>query len=118
MGEVKRTVSEVNEMRRKQALELISESGLEKFLQVAGTKYAVDTDVDGVIAPVRVDIVAVKDTGEFEEFTAVAMNRAFLEEQEQKKINQEEKAKAKAKKIKKDTETRAKAKADKENIKE
>ena len=97
-----------NELLRAKAIEEIDKNGLKGFLMVAGTKVAKDFEVEGEFYPVRIDIVTPKDTGEFEEFTAIAMHEEFMKDLEAKKIDNEAKAKAKEAKIVKDKAKRVK----------
>lgn len=99
-----------NEMLRALAVEEIDKNGLKNFLMVAGTKVAKDFEVENEFYPVRIDIVTPKDTGEFEEFTAIAMHEEFMKDLEQKKIDNEAKARAKETKMLKDKAKRENAK--------
>lgn len=105
------TIAKRNEMVRAKAMEELQENGLQNFLQVAGTKYAIDVEVQGEVFTCRVDLVVPKEQGE--ENTAQYLNDLYLEDLEQKEITKKEKEIAKQKKIAKDTATRAKAKENK-----
>ena len=107
------TIAKRNEMVRVEAMKELQTNGLENFLQVAGTKYAIDVEVQNEVFTCRVDIVVPKEQGE--EFKAQYLNDLYVEDLEEKAKSKQEKEIAKQKKIAKDTETRAKAKLAKEN---
>lgn len=112
----KLTVAKKNELLRKGAFEKIIKEGVlgNELLQVAGSKFMVNVELEGEIVPVRIDFVVPKiaedDTCQFAEDFA----EEYAKEQEEKRVAKEEKEKAKAKKIERDKKKRAKAKEESE----
>lgn len=98
------TIAKRNEMLREKALKGILDGSLQ-MLPVAGSKFAVDVELNGEFYCVRIDIVVPKfEAGQ--ELSAVDMNEEYKLDQESKRLAQEEKAKAKEKKITRDKKTR------------
>ena len=109
----KLTVAKKNELLRKGAFEKIIKEGVlgNELLQVAGSKFMVNVELEGEIVPVRiVPKIAEDDTCQFAEDFA----EEYAKEQEEKRVAKEEKEKAKAKKIERDKKKRAKAKEESE----
>lgn len=110
---VKLTVAKLNELVRGVALQEIGANGLANFVQVDGTKFAKDFEIqtpEGVVVrTVRIDVVVPKLEAEENAETLAADYEFKLQEKAEKEA---EKAQAKAKKIARDEARRAKAKAE------
>lgn len=112
----KLTVAKINEMVREVAIKEIAENGLKNFLQIEGTKFAQDfeiqTEEGKMVKTVRIDVVVPKlEDGEDAEFLANEYQMKLAEKEENAKI----KAEAKAKKIARDSKRRAEKEANKSN---
>lgn len=112
----KLTQAKLNEMAREVAMKEIAEKGLVEFLQVEGTKFAKDFEIETeegtMVKTVRVDIVVPKLDQE-ENAQTLAEDYAF--KQEEKAENERVRAEAKAKKIARDSKNRAEKKANETN---
>lgn len=112
----KLTVAKINEMARKLAQKEIQENGLTNFLQIEGTKFAkdfeVETEEQNYIKTVRIDIVVPKLD---EEENAETLAEDYQFKLEEKAENDRIKAEKKAKKIARDSKNRAEKKANETN---
>ena len=112
----KLTVAKINEMVREVAIKEIAENGLKNFLQIEGTKFAQDfeiqTEEGKMVKTVRIDVVVPKlEDGEDAQFLADEYQMKIKEKEE----NAKAKAEAKAKKIARDEKRRAEKKANESN---
>ena len=112
----KLTVAKINEMVREVAIKEIAKNGLKNFLQIEGTKFAQDFEIQTkegkMVKTVRIDVVVPKlEDGEDAEFLANEYQMKLAEKEENAKI----KAEAKAKKIARDSKRRAEKEANKSN---
>lgn len=113
----KMTVAKRNEILRGLAVKALGLDKVEELLQVAGSKYAIDVELNGEYYPVRIDIVVPKIEEDDACQTAQDMHEEYMATQAEKEEKKKAQAEAKAKKIARDAKLREEKKAAKEAAK-